>query len=1419
MVQSHPTDALFGHAPAIHELRGQVRRLAAFDAPGKPVPTVLLFGETGTGKGLLARVIHDSGPRARNPFVDVNCAAIPEAMLEAELFGFEAGSFTDAKRAKPGLFEAASGGTLFLDEIDSLTAPIQGKVLKAIEDKMVRRLGAIEPRAVDVKLIAATQHDLKVLAAAGRFRADLYHRLAVLVLRLPALRERQDDAIALAEHFLAAHATAHGIAAKRLGESARAWLKSYAWPGNVRELAHLMERITLLSAADEVTLETLKAMGGTAPDSGLAESSLEITTPAERHDAEPTADSEEATRIRTALVHAGGNVVRAAQRLGIGRNALRYRMRRLGIGREGVDDDVAPASPAAAPPVPLLPATTPTWEQKAVAVLALALTFPEADDDPAFEPWTARLRWERVVSEHLAGFGGTVLSRGPSQVTAIFGVPRALEQTPLRAVQAALAMQRAASQATGLRLELRAAVHVGEVRFDAAAADPLSRLLPVAETFSLAERLLGHAGPGEVLLSPQAARRVGRACVLKPRVVQLGPAESDRVVVQLAGGPQLAPVGDTAPTEFVGRNTELDLLCTAFARAASGQGQTVFIAGDAGIGKTRLLAEFRQRLAGEEHRWIEGHCASYGTTTPFLPVIDSLRRTAGIDDQDDDFTATAKLKREVDQLGGDLTWSLPFIQRLLSLRVGDEGVHDLDSASRRSELFRALRALTLRAAELTPVVVVVEDLHWIDVASEEYLTFLTDVVSTARLLLVLTHRTGYSPAFAPHSAHTRLVLLPLDRRDVASMTSSILGALQVPEALRTLIAAKAEGNPFFVEELTKSLLEDGTLRCENQQAILTRPLESVSVPDTIQDVLSARLDRLAEESRRAIQVASVIGREFAMRLLARISEAGDHIQTRVEELRTLELIYEKALHPELAYMFKHALTHDVAYGSVVRDRRRALHRTIGCAIEELYADRLPEHYETLAHHFSCAEVWERALHYHELSAEKAAETHANRAVVEHCQRALGIAEKLAERVPAADRSRLNQLIGRACFYLSEYSTSATAYEEAAAHSSDPQARSLLLGAAAFSHFWAHNYEASQKCITSGLEVAKAHEVASGEAMAISVRGFYRGVHDGDLDDYERCSLQALAICERHPNEAVEGFAHMQLVLSAEWRGNYEETFARAATAITFGRRLRAPEIIIFPTWFLGKARCCTGDYGGALELLQEAYDLCDRIGDRAWKSRLLNTLGWCLAEIGVIESARSYNERAAVLAREIGDPEILANADINLAMNHLELGSLDDALRYLEPIEEMLAQAGDPWMRWRYALHVLHARAQIELARGNVSRVIALTDQELAGARRHHVPKVEARAFTLLARAQLAADNRDGVREALGNALSIAESIGYRRGMWEVHTLFAELARRGDDQRAVGHHIARARAALEPAVRSVTDPILRQALLARIAVS
>src|SRR5262249_43790990 len=240
---------LVGESPGILAIRERIARLVARASAGRRLPPVLIQGETGSGKGLVARALHRAGPRSGGPFVDVNCAAIPATLLEAEMFGFERGAFTDARQAKRGLFQTAHRGTLFLDEIGLLPEGLQAKLLTVLEERTVRRLGATHNEPVDVWIIAATNLDLQAATRAGRFREDLYHRLAVLMLTLPPLRERPSDILLLAQHFLGRACADYGLPEKTLAQDARAALVAYRWPGNVRELINTMERVALLGEA------------------------------------------------------------------------------------------------------------------------------------------------------------------------------------------------------------------------------------------------------------------------------------------------------------------------------------------------------------------------------------------------------------------------------------------------------------------------------------------------------------------------------------------------------------------------------------------------------------------------------------------------------------------------------------------------------------------------------------------------------------------------------------------------------------------------------------------------------------------------------------------------------------------------------------------------------------------------------------------------------------------------------------------------------------------------------------------------------------------------------------------------------------------------------------------------------------------
>jgi two-component system, NtrC family, response regulator AtoC len=256
---------LVGDSPGIRVVRDTVARLLARQQEVRRLPSILIQGETGTGKGLLARMIHRAGPRPDGPFIDVNCAAIPDTLLEAEMFGFERGAFTDARRSKAGLFQAAHRGTIFLDEVGLLPEGLQAKLLKVLEDRTIRRLGATRDEPVDVWVLTATNEDLKSSIRERRFREDLYHRLAVLTVTLPPLRERGADVATLAEHFLSRVSGEYGVPGKSLAADARAALTAYRWPGNVRELSNVIERAVLMSSANEITAEALGLGDAGAP--------------------------------------------------------------------------------------------------------------------------------------------------------------------------------------------------------------------------------------------------------------------------------------------------------------------------------------------------------------------------------------------------------------------------------------------------------------------------------------------------------------------------------------------------------------------------------------------------------------------------------------------------------------------------------------------------------------------------------------------------------------------------------------------------------------------------------------------------------------------------------------------------------------------------------------------------------------------------------------------------------------------------------------------------------------------------------------------------------------------------------------------------------------------------------------------------
>src|SRR5262245_36201267 len=435
---------LIGQSVTITNLRREVAHLLSRQGHGRRLPTLLLLGETGTGKGLLARAIHRASQRALRPFVDIDCAAIPETLLEAELFGVERGAFTDARATKPGLFQTARGGTLLLDEVGLLPSTLQGKLLKVVEERAVRRLGSTQTEVVDLWVLAATNVDLGAAARDGSFREDLYHRLAAVTLMLPPLRARQGDVPLLAEHFLARACAEYRLPPKQLAPDALAAMTSYHWPGNVRELANMLERVVLMSGEDSVISGKLLALPSVPGPLGQRPAAAEAPRLRSR------VEEFEREQLVDALRTAHGNITTAAGLLGLPRNTLRYRMERLGITAEGLGDPpvragrvIAKTSSGSAAPDAVSAPMPSLRRDEARTVAILRVDVRQWDDQRR-----AAEELPKFVAAKVQSLGGRMEVREGPRLLATFGV-YPCDEPASRAAHAALAIWRTMGSLSG----------------------------------------------------------------------------------------------------------------------------------------------------------------------------------------------------------------------------------------------------------------------------------------------------------------------------------------------------------------------------------------------------------------------------------------------------------------------------------------------------------------------------------------------------------------------------------------------------------------------------------------------------------------------------------------------------------------------------------------------------------------------------------------------------------------------------------------------------------------------------------------------------------------------------------------------------------------------------------------------------------
>jgi len=1036
---------------------------------------------------------------------------------------------------------------------------------------------------------------------------------------------------------------------------------------------------------------------------------------------------------------------------------------RLADVREVQSDHAARASspgPADAPSLPR-PAGSPVvldGERKQATVLHCgivnAAALAERLGPAGLLETTARLT--DLAGDEIARFEGVLQQRREDEFVAVFGARIVHEDDARRAVLAALAIQRRGAELAppgspdDEQPVVRIGLHTGGVVVSRRADERGVEYSAVGETMRIADLLQQLAEPRTILISDATARAV-------EGYVQVEPAAMDtratgtaafRVVGLAPDAAMRSPRPKRTLTEFFGRRQELALLADLASRALGGKGQAVSVVGEPGMGKSRLVHEFTQAISADGGvTMLEGRCVSYGSLVPYLPLTNLIRAHCGINEGDAPEgirQAIARAVRESDLPPDAGAWLL----RLIGIVDAPSALETLSPEAIKARTFDVLRTLFLKASVRRPLAIVVEDVHWVDRTSEEFLTTLIERLMAARVMLIATYRPGYRAPWIDRSYVTQITLTPLTAADSAALVDSVAREQPLPQVVSAAILAKAEGNPFFLEELARTVGEHGP--------------EAQGIPDTVQGVIMARLDRLPETAKQLLQTASVLGREVPLKLLTRVWRGSPDFAADLAELCRLEFLYERPAGDEPVFVFKHAVTQDVAYDSLLAWRRGELHREAARALEQLYVDRLDEITATLAYHYARTELIPEAVMWLMRAADQAARVYANAEAILH----LDLARRRVERLPeGADRDR-------------------RILEVAMRH-----AHSL--------YFLGRFRESVEVLLPHEARLARLNDPAPAAAYSFWLAHMYSRL--GDQRRAADSAHRAIEAATRASDEATLGKAHGLLALEGHWSGRSRDGIAHGREAIRLlGPRPDQRWWLAMAYFYVAMNHLLAGEFEAALGEAARAEAVGKEIGDPRLQTYAEFTAGW-------VEASRGNHEAAVALCRRSREqaPDRVSRAYASMLVGYalLEQGEHRPARAILEPVAAELESFGFPqWHAWASALTAETHRLDgaLDLAATFVGRALEVATR---------AEYWYAVGFAERIAARIARDRGDDAeaRRALERAVQTFEGIGAAFEAARTRLDVAVTARAGDPERARSE-IATAMAAFEslgvPAYRS-----------------
>ena len=962
------------------------------------------------------------------------------------------------------------------------------------------------------------------------------------------------------------------------------------------------------------------------------------------------------------------------------------------------------------------------------------------------DPEDARQLLDPVL-EHMMDavhrYEGTVNQVMGDGIMALFGAPIAHEDHAVRACYAALAMQATVKRyaaevqrTKGVPLHMRVGLNSGEVVVRAVGSDLRMDYSAIGQTTHLAARMEQMAMPGSTLLTAETLRLVEglvQVTALGPLPVK-GLAEAVEVY-ELVGATavrqRLQATVARGLTRFVGRQTELEALRQALERAGRGQGQLVAVVGEPGVGKSRLVYEFLHSHHTQGWRVLESASVSYGRATPYFPVIDLLKRYTNVEEQDAPRTIRAKVTGQVLTLDEALQETIPALLALLDALPEDSPFLTLDPPQRRQRTLDACKRVLLRESQVQPVLLVCEDLHWIDTETQTLLESLVESLPTVRLLLLVNYRPEYQHGWGSKTYYTQLRLDPLPAGSAEALLQALLGDDSSLAPLQRLLIARTEGNPFFLEESVRALVETGMLVGAPGHRRLAQALPTIQVPATVQAVLAARIDRLPPEAKRLLQTAAVIGTEVPFPLLQAIAELPETaLHHGLAHLQAAEFLYETRLFPDHAYTFKHALTHEVAYSSLLQERRHVLHARIVEALEALAGDRMAEQVERLAHHAVRGKVWDKALVYCRQAGDKALARSAYREAVGSFEQALGTLSHLPETRDTCEQAIDLRLA----------------------------LRSALMPSSDFGRVLAYLREAETFAATLD-DPRRLGQVSN----FLSVHFYRIGAYDQALTTAQRVLALALAGGE----VVLQALAHLRLGLASHAQGEYRraiDAFRQTVASLDGApRRERFGQIILPAVHSCAMLAWCHAELGTFTEG-RAPGDEGMRIAEVVDHPASLMVASWGVGLLalrqGDLPRGLPRLERAMGICQEADLPVYFPWIAGALGAAYTLGGRVADAVPLLtQAMEQTIATA----MAGDQTLCSLPL-GEAHLVAGRLEEAHALAEDTLALARAHQQQGIQAYALRLLGdiAAHRAPPAVDQATAHYRQALALAEDLGMR---------------------------------------------------------